>query len=111
MDVVEALGAIDVRVGTIVGAEPFPEARKPSYRLLVDFGPEIGTRSSSAQITVRYLCGELIGKRVLGVVNLPSKRIAGFVSEALLLGVNDDADAVVLIRPDFADVPNGSRLY
>lgn len=111
MDVVEAVAAIDVRVGTIVAVEPFPQARKPAYRLSVDFGPEIGIRRSSAQITARYACAELVGKRVLGVVNLPSKRIAGFLSEALVLGVDDADGNVVLVCPEFSDVPDGSRLY
>jgi tRNA-binding protein len=111
VDTLEAFGAVDIRVGTIVTAEPFPEARKPAYRLTVDFGPAIGVRRSSVQITGRYACEELTGRRVLGVVNFPPKRIAGFTSEVLVLGVDDPDGNVVLIRPDFDDVPNGARLY
>lgn len=111
MNTLDAFDAVDIRVGTIVAAEQFPEARKPAYRLTVDFGAEIGLRQSSAQITARYQRDELIGKRVLAVVNFPPKRIAGFTSEVLVLGVNDPNGDVVLIRPDFADVPNGVRLY
>jgi len=111
VNTLEAFDAIDIRVGTIVAAEPFPKARKPAFKLTVDFGAEIGIRRSSAQISVRYECEELVGKRVLGVVNFPPKRIADFTSEALILGVNDPDGNVVLIRPDFPDVPDGSRLY
>ena len=107
----QAFDTLDIRVGTIVAAEPFPEARKPAYRLTVDLGPEMGTRRSSAQITERYASEELLGKRVLAVTNFPPKRIAGFTSEVLVLGVNDPQGNVVLVRPDFDDVPNGERLY
>lgn len=110
METLEAFAAVDIRVGTIVAAEPFPEARKPAYRLTVDFGGEIGIKRSSVQITVRYRIDELIGKQVLAVVNFPPKRIAGFPSEILVLGVPDEAGNVVLIRPDFA-VPDSGRLY
>jgi len=110
MDTLEAFSAIDIRVGTIVAAEPFPEARKPAYKLTVDFGGEIGIKRSSVQITVRYRVDELVGKQVLAVVNFPPKRIAGFPSEILVLGVPDEAGNVVLIRPDFA-VPDCGRLY
>ena len=110
MDTLEAFSVVDIRVGTIVAAEPFPEARKPAYKLTVDFGGEIGIKRSSVQITVRYQIDELIGKQVLAVVNFPPKRIAGFPSEILVLGVPDEAGNVVLIRPDFA-VPDSGRLY
>ena len=110
MDTLEAFAAVDIRVGTIVAVEPFPEARKPAYKLSVDFGGEIGIKRSSVQITVRYRVDELVGKQVLAVVNFPPKRIAGFPSEILVLGVPDEAGNVVLIRPDFA-VPDCGRLY
>jgi tRNA-binding protein len=101
---------VDVRVGRIVRAESFPEARKPAYKLTIDFGPEMGTRKSSAQLTHRYACGELEGLLVLAVVNLPPRRVGPFVSEVLTLGVPDADGAVVLIQPQ-ADVPLGSRSY
>jgi len=110
MDTLEAFAAVDIRVGTIVAVEPFPEARKPAYKLSVDFGGEIGIKRSSVQITVRYRVDELVGRQVLAVVNFPPKRIAGFPSEILVLGVPDEAGNVVLIRPDFP-VPDSGRLY
>ncbi|MDQ2992464.1 MAG: tRNA-binding protein [Candidatus Eremiobacteraeota bacterium] len=110
MDTLEAFSALDVRVGTVLAAEPFPEARKPAYKLTVDFGGEIGVKRSSVQITVRYAIENLIGKQVLAVVNFPPKRIAGFPSDVLVLGVPDELGNVVLVRPDFP-LPNGGRLY
>jgi tRNA-binding protein len=101
---------IEIRAGTIVEAEPLQGARKPAYALRIDFGPEIGIRESSAQITLRYAVTELPGTQVCAVVNFPPKRIAGFSSEVLVLGMNDAEGNVVLVRPQFA-VPNGSRLY
>ena len=101
---------VDVRVGTIVAAEPFPEARKPAYKLTVDFGPAIGTRRTSAQITKHYKLDVLIGRQVAAVVNFPKKQIGKFMSEVLVLGFPDDAGEVVMIRPDLG-VPNGGRLY
>lgn len=111
MNTIDAFGALDIRVGTIVAADAFPEAKKPAYRLTVDFGPAIGKLRSSAQITALYSTHGLVGRRILGVVNLPPKRIAGFTSEALILGVNDAAGNVVLVRPDFEDVADGERLH
>ena len=101
---------VDVRVGQIARAEPFPEARKPAIRLWVDFGPEIGEKKSSAQITRHYTPEELPGKRVLAVVNFPPRQIGPVMSEILVLGVPDEDGEVVLIAPD-RDVPLGGRLY
>ncbi|MDB2537738.1 tRNA-binding protein [Amylibacter sp.] len=102
--------AVDVRVGEIVRAEPFPEARKPAYKLRVNFGDEIGEKKSSAQITVHYSLSELVGKRVMAVVNFPPRQIGPVKSEVLVLGIPDENGAVVLITPD-KDVPLGVRLF
>jgi tRNA-binding protein len=101
---------VDVRVGEVVEAEPFPEARKPSIKLTVDFGPEIGARRTSAQLTAHYELEGLVGRQVLAVVNFPPKRIAGFKSEVLVLGVPDAHGEVVLLSPD-QDVPPGGRMF
>jgi tRNA-binding protein len=101
---------VDIRAGTILSAEPLDGARKPAFKLRIDFGPQIGEKMSSAQITVRHRAEDLPGTQVCAVVNFAPKRIAGFVSEVLTLGMNDADGNVVLIRPQF-DVPNGSRLY
>lgn len=101
---------LDIRVGRIIHAEPFPEARRPSYKLRLDFGPEIGKRKSSAQITKNYQPDQLIGRQVMAVVNFPPRQIGKFMSEVLVLGLPDAAGEVVLIAPD-SEVPLGGRLY
>ncbi len=101
---------IDIRVGTIVKAEPFPEARKPAFRLLIDFGPAIGTKKSSAQITRHYEPATLVGRQVAAVVNFPPRQIGPFMSEVLTLGFPDAAGEVVLIGPG-EPVPDGGRLF
>ena len=102
---------VDIRAGTIVEVETFPEARKPAYKLVIDFGPEIGLKKSSAQITEHYPNkDELIGKQVLAVVNFPPKQIGPFRSEVLTLGVPDPAGKVILTTPG-KPAPNGSRLF
>ncbi len=107
---IEDFDRLEIRVGTVVDAKPFPEARKPSVKLWIDFGATIGTRQSSAQLAVHYPPDRLIGRQVLAVVNFPPRRIAGFASEVLTLGIPDEDGAVVLVRPDFA-VPDGGRLF
>jgi tRNA-binding protein len=101
---------VDVRVGRILDARPFPAARKPAYQLELDFGPPLGRRRSSAQLTQRYAIEELIGRQVLAVVNFPPCQIANFFSEVLVLGVPDADGNVVLVQPQ-TDVPLGGRLY
>lgn len=101
---------VDVRVGRVIRADDFPQARKPAYKLLIDFGPDIGTKRSSAQLTRRYRREELEGRLVLAVVNFPPRQIGPFVSEVLTLGVPDADGAVVLVVPD-AEVPAGGRLF
>ena len=101
---------VDIRVGTIVGAEPFPEARKPSIKVRVDFGPELGVKKSSAQLTRHYTPEGLIGRQVAAVVNFPPRQIGNYMSEVLCLGFPDQEGAVVLIAPDQA-IPNGGRLF
>jgi tRNA-binding protein len=101
---------VDIRIGSIVEAEPFPEARKPAFKLKIDFGPAIGIRKSSAQIVARYALEELPGRQVAAVVNFPPRQIGKFMSEVLTLGFADEAGEVILFAPDRA-VPNGSRLF
>ncbi|HCQ65804.1 MAG TPA: tRNA-binding protein [Rhodobacteraceae bacterium] len=101
---------VDIRKGTVIDAQPYPEARKPALKLWVDYGPGIGVKKSSAQITEHYDPEDLIGKQVLAVVNFPPRQIGKFMSEALVLGLPDAAGNVVLLTPD-KDVPDGGRLY
>ena len=101
---------VGIRVGRILEAEPFPEARKPATKLTVDFGPDIGTKRTSAQLTDHYEPVDLPGRQVVAVVNFPPKRIAGFKSEVLVLGVPDERGAVVLLAPD-QDVPLGGKMF
>jgi len=102
--------AVDIRVGTLVDAQPYPEARKPAYKLWIDFGDEIGTKKTSAQITDHYALKELVGVQVAAVVNFPPRQIGKFMSEVLTLGFADTNGAVVLIRPE-RPVPNGARMH
>lgn len=101
---------VDVRVGEVVAVDPFPEARKPAWKLTIDFGPEIGVKRSSAQITVHYSRDQLLGRKVAAVVNFPPRQIGPFMSEVLTLGFPDAAGEVVLIGVD-RDVPVGGRLF
>ena len=105
-----AFEAVDIRVGTIADAQPFPEAKKPAIRLWVDFGAPLGVKTSSAQLTVHYSPDRLIGRQVLAVVNFAPRKIGPFTSEVLVLGVPDENGAVVLLRPDIK-VPDGGRMY
>jgi tRNA-binding protein len=102
--------AVDIRVGTIVDAQPFPEARRPAIKLWVDFGGDLGVKKSSAQITVHYEPEALIGRQVMAVVNFPPRQIGKFMSEILVLGVSDADGAIVLLSPD-QPVPNGNRMH
>ena len=106
----EDFARVDVRVGTIVDAQPFPEARRPAIKLWVDFGPGLGVKKSSAQITLHYAPDALVGKQVAAVVNFPPRQIGKFMSEVLVLGFPDAAGEVVLVTPDLP-VPDGGRLF
>lgn len=101
---------VDVRVGVVLRAEPYPEARKPAFKMWIDFGPEIGERRTSAQVTRRYTVETLIGRQVVAVVNFPAKQIGKFMSECLVLGVPDADGEVVLLQPGHG-VPVGGRMY
>lgn len=101
---------VDIRVGQVIDAQPYPEARKPAIKLWVDFGPEIGQRKSSAQLTRHYTPEGLIGRRVLAVINFPPRQIGKFMSEILVLGAPDEDGEVVLLKPDL-DVPLGARMF
>ena len=102
--------SVDIRIGTVLSAELFPEARKPAYKLVIDFGPAIGVKKSSAQITERYTLDELPGRKLAAVVNFPPRQIGKFMSEVLTLGFADASGAVILFAPDHA-VPDGARLF
>ncbi len=101
---------VDIRVGTVVEARPFPQARKPAFQLVIDFGPELGRRKSSARITTNYALDELVGRQVAAVVNFPPRQIGPFMSEVLTLGVPDEKGEVVLLTPTLP-VPKGGRMY
>lgn len=110
MATIDDFAKLDIRVGKVLAVEDFPEARKPAYKLTIDFGPEIGTKRSSVQIVDNYTKEELVGRLVMGVVNFPPRQVGPFVSETLTLGVPDAEGRVVLLRPD-AEVPPGGKMY
>jgi tRNA-binding protein len=110
MATIDDFEALDIRVGTIIAAEDFPQARKPAYRLTIDFGAALGLKRSSAQLVARYTRQELIGRQVVAVVNFPPRQIGPFISEVLTLGVPDESGAVILLAPE-RNVPNGGRMY
>ena len=103
---------VDMRVGKIIGVEDFPQARKPAYRLSIDFGPEIGIKKSSAQLTARYKKDELLGRKIIAVINFPPKQVANFLSEVLVLGVSDATGGIILLAVENdSDAPLGSRVH
>jgi len=106
----EAFETVDIRVGTVIAAEPFPEARKPAIKLQVDFGPPLGVKKSSAQLTVHYTPEALVGRQVIAVVNFAPRQIGKFMSEVLVLGLPDQNGAVVLLCPDL-QVPSGGKMF
>lgn len=101
---------VDIRVGTVIRAEPYPEARKPAIKMWIDFGPEIGERKTSAQVTAHYTPETLVGRQVMGVVNFPPRQIGKFMSEVLVLGLSDPDGGIVLLAPD-QPVPDGGRMH
>lgn len=101
---------VDIRVGTVTRAEPFPEARKPAIKLWIDFGPDVGEKKTSAQITAHYTPDDLPGRQVIAVTNFPPRQIGPFMSEVLVLGLSDEQGEIVLLRPD-SPVPNGERMH
>ena len=102
--------AVDIRIGTVIAVDPFPEARKPAFKLTIDFGPGIGTKRCSAQLTQNYEAASLVGRQVASVVNFPPRQIGKFMSEVLTLGFPDEEGNVVMFKPD-KPVPNGARLF
>jgi tRNA-binding protein len=110
MATIEDFSKLDIRVGVILTAEDFPEARKPAYKLTIDFGPEIGTKRSSAQIAHYYKTSELVGQKVLAVVNFPPRQIGPFLSEVLTLGVPDKDGHIILIQPENESAAIGGKL-
>lgn len=111
MATIDDFQKLDIRVGVIVEVQDFPEARKPAYKLVIDFGPDIGKKFSSAQITKYYEKDELVGKKILGVVNFPPRQIGPFVSEVLTLGVPDGNNQTILVVPEISDAVIGGKLY
>lgn len=109
MATIDDFAALDIRVGTIKEAEFFGEAKVPAIKLKIDFGPEIGMKSSSAQITKRYKVEEIVGKQIIGIINFPPRRIAGFKSEVLVLGGIPEKGDVILLKPD-TEIPNGTPI-
>ena len=110
MATIEDFDRLDIRVGTIIDVQPFPQARKPAFRLWIDFGPDLGVKQSSAQVTAQYSQAQLLGRQVMAVVNFPPRQIGPVISQVLTLGVPDANGAVVLLHPDMP-VPNGGRMF